>query len=241
MQNLIKESFTGAKSGSGVAEFIINHVPDGGWFFEGFGGKGTISKILENSGASFTGIYCFEINPKTFHTHTKEDYSIGFWNCDSIKWINQAIDRGEIDESDCFYFDPPYRMESRTHQRKYYGKFDWEDPEHKRFFQLIERLNKIGAMVLVSHYPDPVYDEQFKSWNKEDFRTWVRTRSVTERLYWNFDLNEHRLATTAFLGKNFTDRQRIKRKVERMTEKINALPRHERQAIVESLLLTYEC
>ncbi len=246
MQDPKKESFTGSKGGSGVKEFIINHIPQCEIFYEGFAGKAIISETLLNCGANIKRIVCTEVNPKTYFDLSKKlkHPKVITWLGDFIKMINRETELGLnskifYKETDCFYFDPPYRMDSRSHKREYYGDFDWDDNAHKSFFKLVEMLNNAGSKILISHYPDPIYDEQFKEWNKEDFRT--RTRTVTERLYWNFDLNAHSLATTEFLGNDFTDRQRIKRKVERMTAKINSLPRHERQAIVESLLKTYEC
>ena len=134
MKDIKELKVTGSKNGSGMAEFIINHIPDCISFTEGFGGRGIVSKILENSGASVGNIWCLEINPETFHSQNTDDYSIRFILTDAIEWINAMIDCGEIDCNDCFYFDPPYRMESRSHKRKYYGKFDWEDSEHQRFF-----------------------------------------------------------------------------------------------------------
>lgn len=51
----------------------------------------------------------------------------------------------------------------------------------------------------------------------------------------NYDITQMKLASTKYVGKDFTDRQRINRKKNRLVAKIEALPLHEQQAIVEAV------
>ncbi len=52
------------------------------------------------------------------------------------------------------------------------------------------RLSATGYRILISHYPNRMYDKAFKSWNRTDFTGQTRGGPRTERLYFNFDIND---------------------------------------------------
>ncbi len=56
----------------------------------------------------------------------------------------------------------------------------------------------------------------------------------TEKLWYNYEID--RLHWASFAGKNFTDRQRIKRKAQRWANNYQALPQVERLAILAALM-----
>ena len=56
----------------------------------------------------------------------------------------------------------------------------------------------------------------------------------TEQLWYNFTVD--RVHWASFAGKNFTDRQRIKRKAERWGKNYQALPKAERLAVLAALM-----
>jgi hypothetical protein len=56
----------------------------------------------------------------------------------------------------------------------------------------------------------------------------------TEKLWFNF--TPDRVYWSSYAGKNFTDRQRIKRKAESWGRRYQALPRAERLAILSSIM-----
>ena len=56
----------------------------------------------------------------------------------------------------------------------------------------------------------------------------------TEKLWFNFAID--RVHWARFAGKNFTDRQRIKRKAQRWGKNYKALPRTERLAVLAAMM-----
>jgi hypothetical protein len=62
--------------------------------------------------------------------------------------------------------------------------------------------------------------------------TWGGPR--TEKLWYNYDIDHAHWATYA--GKDFTDRQRIKRKAERWARNYQALPPAERLALLAAIM-----
>jgi hypothetical protein len=56
----------------------------------------------------------------------------------------------------------------------------------------------------------------------------------TEKLWFNYDIDRRYWA--GYAGKNFTDRQRIKRKAQRWGQKYRALPNAERLAVLAAIM-----
>jgi len=90
------------------------------------------------------------------------------------------------------------------------------------------------AAIMISSYANPIYDALLKGWRKLEFQAMTRQGLATEVLYCNFQ-EPIALHDYSFLGENFTQRQRIKRKVSRHVERLMGLPQLERMAIYEAL------
>jgi DNA adenine methylase len=124
-----------------------------------------------------------------------------------------------------FYFDPPYLIETRRSQRRLYT-FDWQEQEH---YEFLERCR------MISHYPCKLYDDGLKSWRRMYYQSMTRGGVRTECVYMNFSppalLLDHQ-----YIGDNFTDRQRIKRKVARLISRLNRETPQERAAILSAVV-----
>jgi len=79
-----------------------------------------------------------------------------------------------------------------------------------------------------------LYDEQLTDWRTIEFQSMTRGGVRTEKLWMNYEPEAAHWAT--FAGKNFTDRQRIKRKADRWAENYKKLSAQERLAILATLL-----
>ncbi|MCP4377908.1 MAG: hypothetical protein GY794_17235, partial [bacterium] len=88
--------------------------------------------------------------------------------------------------------------------------------------------------VILSGYPSALYDGTLEDWNQVELQamTWGGPR--TEKLWYNYDIDRAHWATYA--GKDFTDRQRIKRKAERWARNYQALPPAERLALLAAIM-----
>ena len=88
-----------------------------------------------------------------------------------------------------FYLDPPYPRASRTAQDAY--EFEMTDDEHH---QLLDVLCNCKGKVILSTYPNPIYDERLRDWNYDDrVRDNKASRAKskggdlkTERIWMNF-------------------------------------------------------
>lgn len=227
-----------SKNGSGVVSWLINHVPKSNVYFEMFGGSGVfgfeLAKCVEEN------VYIFEKSEQVYnqlYNRCKnlniQDSPGAIFLADSITHIKHRLN-GQSKTGDFYYFDPPYLFDSRKSKRNIY-EHEWNEQCHKDFLGLLDDLSAKGAYIMVSHYPNDLYSRQLKDWYQSEFQTMTRGGVVTEKIWMNYDIAQMKLATTKHIGKNFTDRQRIFRKINRTINKINGLPLHERQAIVEAI------
>jgi len=124
------------------------------------------------------------------------------------------------------YLDPPYLG------KKLY-KVGHDLKTHQRLVQL---AGKAKCHIMISHYENPLYENLLDrlKWRKETFNTAYHGKPVIECIYMNYPEPE-KLHDYSLLGKDCWDRQRIKRKIDRIIKKLQALPAQERNAIVKTI------
>jgi len=127
------------------------------------------------------------------------------------------------------YCDPPYLLHTRTSGRRY--RYDYEGQDH---VELLALLKAVPCPVILSGYPSALYDEQLADWRTLEVQVMNQAGVRTEKLWLNF--TPDRLHWARYAGKNFTDRQRIKRKAESWASRYQAMPRAERVAVLAGLM-----
>ncbi|MGA7587043.1 MAG: DNA adenine methylase [Rouxiella badensis] len=126
------------------------------------------------------------------------------------------------------YADPPYLPEVRSSRARYRHEYSVDD-----HLELIAVLRKMPADVMISGYPSALYDKLLSDWRSVEFQVMTRGGPRTEKLWMNYESGN--AYSHAFAGKNYIDRQRIKRKAERWKARFQALPPAERLAIMTAL------
>jgi len=127
------------------------------------------------------------------------------------------------------YSDPPYLHETRSSGRRY--RFDYTETDHR---ELLALLKGLPCAVILSGYPAALYDEQLGDWQRLELQVMNQAGVRTEKLWFNFTPQRVHWARCA--GKNFTDRQRIKRKAESWARRYRAMPPAERLAVLAALM-----
>ena len=125
------------------------------------------------------------------------------------------------------YCDPPYLMSTRRSGKLY--KHEFTDAQHR---QLLRVIRKLPCMVMVSGYWSKEYAEALDGWSAIQYQAMTRGgRMATEWVWFNFPapvaLHDYR-----YLGQNFRERERIKRKKNRWTARLQKMPTLERQALL---------
>ena len=130
---------------------------------------------------------------------------------------------------DLIYCDPPYLMETRSRRRLY--TYEMSEDDHRR---LLRALLEVPAMAMISGYYSSLYASILdpRGWRSIQYEAMTRGgRTATEWLWFNFEptgeLHDYR-----YLGADFRERERIKRKKLRWTERLRKMPTLERQALL---------
>ena len=134
-----------------------------------------------------------------------------------------------FDGSELVYSDPPYLRHTRKSARRY--RHDYEDADH---VALLELLKTLPCPVMVSGYPSALYDDRLGGWRSLSLQVMNQAGAVTEKLWFNF--RPDRLHWARHAGRNFTDRQRIKRKAQSWGRRYEALPAAERLAVLATMM-----
>jgi DNA adenine methylase len=127
------------------------------------------------------------------------------------------------------YCDPPYLQHTRTSGRRY--RFDYEEHDH---IELLALLKRLPCRVILSGYPSALYDEWLGDWQTLELQVMNQAGVRTEKLWLNF--TPERLFWAGYAGRNFTDRQRIKRKADSWARRYQGMPAAERLAVLAGLM-----
>lgn len=250
-------SYFGGKNGAGVYQTIINQMPPHRVYVEPFLGGGAIMRLklpaalnvgidldagviagFRERGSALSTIADTARPEDTrrrrssdppMESSTVEHGEVGRyrWICgDAIAYLQKR--RYGLNE--LVYCDPPYMHETRGRKDRY--KFEMTDVDHRRFLRV---ALEVPAMVIISGYWTPLYATMLAAWNHSTFQTTNRAGQLTEEHLWfNYpapvELHDYR-----YLGANFRERERIKRKKARWTAKLAKMPLLERQAIMGAL------
>ena len=215
-------SYMGAKSATGAYQAIIAQMPPHDTYIETHFGTGAVMRNKPRSRRSIA----IELDKKTLRDFPPPEYAeVHQGDCHAFLRSFDFYEAGKT----LVYADPPYVPSTRTSKKKY--RKDYKEGDH---LDLIDVLRTIDADVILSGYPNELYDRLLGDWRTIEFQVMTRGGSRTECLWLNFDPGKVQWAT--FAGANFTDRQRIKRKADRWRANYEALPPGERLAILGAIL-----
>lgn len=126
---------------------------------------------------------------------------------------------------------PPYLLRTRTTDKRYRYRHDYTDQDH---IELLDILQGLPCKVMLSGYPSDLYDQTLKGWNHLEVQVMNHAGVRTDKIWFNFEIDRYHWAT--FAGKNYTDRQSIRRKAANWGRMYREMPRHERMAILASIM-----
>lgn len=129
------------------------------------------------------------------------------------------------------YCDPPYVMSARRQHRQIY-RYEYTPQQH---IELLTLLKSLPCKVMISGYWSSLYETMLQQWHTATFEAVTRGNGMaTEYLWMNYP-QPAELHDYSYLGDDFRERERIRRKVNRWVKGLKRLPRLERQAIIEAI------
>ena len=135
------------------------------------------------------------------------------------------------DPDTLIYCDPPYLMETRKSKRALY-RFEMTTEQH---IELLNTIMNLKCMVMISGYYSDLYAKTLTGWRSVTFQAQTRGgRTATEWVWMNFqtplELHDYR-----YLGRDFRERERIKRKQTRWKNRLERMTDQERYAMLSVL------
>jgi site-specific DNA-adenine methylase len=223
--------YFGGKAASGVPHAIINQIPRHDTFISAFLGH---CAILRHKRPAERNIG-FEINPDVCAVWQKAlagaSLKLAILQRDFLTvepldlWLNSP-------HGTFVYADPPYPLATRRSRHRY--PHELTDDQHE---QLLANLDSMPCMVAISTYDNPLYAARLADWRKITFQSTTRGNTpATETLYMNYpepsplDLHDPR-----FVGADFRQREKSKRRIETLERKIARLSPDETARLAERL------
>ncbi|HYC63300.1 MAG TPA: DNA adenine methylase [Reyranellaceae bacterium] len=140
----------------------------------------------------------------------------------------QLLPSLNLTAQDLVYLDPPYHPDTRNPAIYKY------ETDHQHHALLLAMLQELPCMVMLSGYDCPEYRAELGAWWREDYKAMTRGGPRIETLWCNFTPGAA-FHDARYVGGNFRERERIKRKKQRWASRLAAMPPAERAAVREAL------
>lgn len=213
-------SYFGSKATSGLCQAIIALMPPHDTYIETHLGGGA---ILKRKPAAITNIG-IDRNANTLNKFNTP-YPVELVHGCAHQLLCDYVFTGR----ELIYCDPPYLHSTRSSDRRYH--YDYSKKDH---IDLLNLLQTLPGQIILSGYPSKLYDDTLEGWSRREIQVMNHNGVRTEKLWFNFTPDKVHWAS--FAGKNFTDRQRIKRKAENWTKRYQAMPPKERLAVLAAVM-----
>jgi hypothetical protein len=215
-----KGTYFGGKNAAGVVHTIINQIPKHDFFVSGFLGRCAVMRWKKPAHVQI-GI---DLDPEVLsiwhYSNSVSGNHICLYQEDFLKYQPQTC----YHPNTFLYLDPPYLPETRSSNNKYHCELT--TAQH---LELLTVAKSLPCMVAISCYDSDMYIEQLDNWRKIHFQSQTRGGQRTETLYMNYpEPSPDQLHDTRFLGINFRDRERGKRRIETIKRKIGRLEPNEK-------------
>lgn len=222
--------YPGGKNGSGVWQAIISLQPPHDIYVEPFLGSGAILRHKRPARVN----YGFDLDVRALSLLA--NIAIGGSGGPGFHLVRgcglQFLECAALSPAALVYCDPPYLMETRSCRQRYY-KYEFGVEDHRR---LLAWASAARCMVQISGYPSSLYCEALRGWSTYSYNRVVRSgRRRLECLWFNYPWPV-RLHDYRYIGRDYHDRTRIRRKCLTWSTRLSAMPDLERRAVLAAML-----
>jgi site-specific DNA-adenine methylase len=219
-------TYPGGKSGAGVYQTIISQIPPHTVYIEPFSGSAAIARFKAPAARTIL----IDLDPEALANLTGE--VLPDWTLiqgDGLEYLRKRRWEG----NEFVYCDPPYLLETRSTKKAIYRHEFCTQAQH---LEMLTLLQAIPAKIMISGYRSALYDDILRKWRVITYRSMTRGGTVaTEYLWMNYSepmmLHDYR-----YLGKNFRERERIKRKQTRWKRRLVMMNALERAAMLSAMV-----
>lgn len=225
--------YPGNKNIPGLIQKIVNQIPPCTDFYELFAGSAAVSKYL--SVLEVLSVR-YHLNDLDQEITVKNDYPAGsiVTSVTAVELL-KSLKSVRDPESIFVFLDPPYHFDSRPNNLHLY-KFEMTNDDHVQLLSAVQDLN-YNCMII--HPGCDLYDRSLKSWRTVQLKVRYHKKTSLVTLYMNYP-RPVQLLTFNLYGTDCWDRQRIKRKGDRLVKKLLSLPEVERNYILSRLSNSFQ-
>ena len=223
--------YPGGKGGAGVFQTIINQIPPHRVYIEAFAGGANIFERKSPAATSFL----IERDPAQAGILRSTIAAAGgdraiVVNGDAVPILSSWTWGGD----EFVYLDPPYVLSTRTKKSIY--AHEMSDDDHRELLSLLVTMSDRGVRFMLSGYRNDMYDDVAgkQGWRRVDFQAMTRGGVRTESIWMNYPAPAV-IADYAYVGKDFRERERIKRKTARWIRRLEQLPAIERASLFSAM------
>jgi hypothetical protein len=200
---------------------IINLMPPHRVYIETHLGGGAVLRHKRPAQRSI-GIERDPLVIRRWRQHPPADMHTEILEGDAVAFLRMFPFEGD----ELVYSDPPYVRATRRRAHCY--RFDYDDEDH---VALLTELRRLACPVIVSGYASDLYREFLEGWQTQVFSAASHTGLRTETVWFNFELPE-RLHDHRFIGDDFRERERMRRRVDRWVARLERMAPVERNALI---------
>lgn len=217
--------YDGGKGAMGLAQWIINQIPPHAIYIEPFLGGGAVLRFKRPAGSTVA----IERDAGVAAQWRKIDIvpDLHVICGDAISWLSKFKPRGD----EFIYCDPPYLFSTRASLDAMY-RCELHESDHVRLLSILKRLR---CSIAISGYWSRLYSDMLNGWRATQFLTTKRNHKLAEEWLWMNYPEPIALHDYRYLGRNFRERERIKRKKKRWRNRLAAMPLLERRLLVATL------
>jgi DNA adenine methylase len=223
--------YPGGKNGSGIYQFLINHMPPHSVYVEPFLGMGA---ILRKKRPAPAGNIAIDIDSDVVHNF-KRRYARFLKTLPECQLVCgdalEILASLYLPDDALVFMDPPYLMDTRSWQQNLYRYELSSVEDHQRLLQIALRLR---CQVMITGYANKLYEIRLAGWTSYTYTNMTRGGPKIETLWCNFpepgELHDYRYA-----GSNFRKREQIKRKKLRWIKRLQRMDPIERGALLAAI------
>lgn len=220
--------YPGNKNIQGLIQKIVNQIPPCTDFYELFAGTAAVSTFLHRGSRVPPIFHINDLDPYVTDNFVYPAGSI-VTNLPAIDIIKYLLTVSA--PKDTFIFiDPPYHHDTRPFNKELY-KFEMRHIDHVELLSSVQDL-KCNCMII--HPQCELYGTSLKHFRTVQIKVRYHDKTSIENLYMNYPVPTQLLSYVG-AGKDCWDRQRIKRKGDRLVSKLLSLPVIERNYILNRL------
>ena len=216
-------TYPGGKGCSGVYQRIINQIPPHKVYIETHLGGVAIMRH-KRLAESNIGI---DRDSAVISSWKEINKPIKLFQQDALEFLESYNYTGD----EFVYLDPPYLRNTRKSKRDIY-RYEYSERDH---IKLLSKIIDLPCYVMISGYWSDLYANILKDWRTLSFKARDKSgNSVTEWIWMNY-APPNQLHDYHYLGQDYREREKIRRKLGRWQKKISQLPVLERQALLSDL------